>query len=172
MALLITALAVAILLSAFLSTAEVAVFMLSEARVRALAEEGTPGASALAQLRQRPDRTMVLLRLLDALADVSAGALAAFLVLQYLNGVGLVFVVGAVALLVLYLGELVPLGVAAHQGVRFALWVAPGILLLTRVLGPFLVAPSPGCRSGGTGANELDAHGAPARRRDNGQSLS
>lgn len=138
MALLIAALVLAILLSAFLSAAEVAVFMPGETRVRALAEEGTPGAFALAQLRQRPDRTMVLLRLLDALADVSAGALAAFLVLQYFAAVGLALVVGAVTLLVLYLGELVPLGIVANQGVSFALRVAPGILLLTRVLGPFL----------------------------------
>ena len=139
MALLIAALALAILLSGFLSAAEVAVFLLSEARIRALAEEGTAGAAALAQLRQRPDRTMVLLRLLDALADVSAGALAAFLVLQYWDAVGLAAVVGGVAVLVLYLGELVPLGIVANHGVRLALRVAPGILLLTRVLGPFLV---------------------------------
>jgi len=138
MALLIAALALAILLSAFLSAAELAVFMLSEARVRALAEAGKPGAVALAQLRQRPDRTMVLLRLFDALADVSAGALAAYLVLQHMDAVGLAAVVGGVTLLVLYLGELVPLGIVANHGVRLALRVAPGILLLTRVLGPFL----------------------------------
>lgn len=138
MALLITALALAILMSAFLSAAELAVFMTSEARVRGLAEEGVRGAAALAQLRQRPDRTLVLLRLLDALADVSAGALAAFLVLQNFAPAALALAVGAVTLLVLYLGELLPLGIVAHQGHRLALRVAPGVLFLTRVLGPFL----------------------------------
>ena len=139
MALLIGALALAILLSAFLSAAELAVFMIAEARVRALAEEGRPGAGALAQLRQRPDRTLVLLRLLDALADVSAGALAAILVLDHWQPAGLALAVGTVTLLVLYLGELVPLGIVANHGLRLALRVAPGVLFLTRILGPFLV---------------------------------
>jgi CBS domain containing-hemolysin-like protein len=139
MALLIAGLALAVLLSAFLSAAELAVFMIAEARVRALAEEGRPGAGALAQLRQRPDRTLVLLRLLDALADVSAGALAAILVLDHWQPAGLALAIGAVTLLVLYLGELVPLGIVANHGLRLALRVAPGVLFLTRVLGPFLV---------------------------------
>jgi CBS domain containing-hemolysin-like protein len=42
--------------------------------------------------------------------------------------------VGAVTLLVLYLGELVPMGFAAHYGQRLALGLAPALLLLTRAL--------------------------------------
>lgn len=138
MATLIIALAVAILLSALLTAAELAVFMLNEARVRALAEEGTRGAAALAQLRQRPERTLVLLRFLDALADVSAGALAAYLVFQEFELLGLAAVIGVVTLLVLYLGELLPLGIAANHGVRLALAIAPALLLMTRALAPLL----------------------------------
>lgn len=140
MVITVIALVLAILLSAFLSAAELALFMLSEARVRALAEDGNRGATALAQLRARPERTLVLLRLLDALADVSAGALAAYLVFQELELIGLAAAIGVVTLFVLYLGELVPLGFAANHGVRFALAIAPAILLLTRLLSPFLVA--------------------------------
>jgi CBS domain containing-hemolysin-like protein len=139
MAMLIIALAIAILLSALLTAAELAVFMLSEARVRALAEEGARGATALALLRQRPERTLVLLRFLDALADVSAGALAAFLVFQQYDLLGLAVVIGLVTLAVLYLGELLPLGIAANHGVRLALVIAPTLLLMTRVFAPLLV---------------------------------
>jgi len=139
MAILIGALVLAILLSASLSAAELAIFMLSEARVRALAEQGKPGAVALVELRQYPDRTLVLLRLLDALADVSAGALAAFLVLQHWQALGLALVVGGVTLLVLYLGELLPLGIVVNHGLGLALRVAPGVLLLTRGLSPLLL---------------------------------
>jgi putative hemolysin len=139
MALLIGSLVVTILLSAFFSAAELAVFMLSEPRVRALAEEGTPGAAALAQLRQRPDRTLVLLRLMDAFSDVSAGALAAYLVYQHWPVFGLALAIGGATLLVLYLGELLPLGIVANHGLRLSLAVAPGILLATRALSPFLL---------------------------------
>jgi putative hemolysin len=93
----------------------------------------------LAQLRARPERTLVLLRLADALSDVSAGALAAYLAFLQWEVLGLALAVAAVTFLVLYLGELIPMGIAAHHGQRFALSIAPVLLLLTRVLGPLLL---------------------------------
>ena len=53
-------LAVAILLSAAFSAAELAVFLPGEARVRALADQKIAGAAALVQLRSKPERTLVL----------------------------------------------------------------------------------------------------------------
>jgi CBS domain containing-hemolysin-like protein len=70
-------LGLAILLSAVFSAAELAVFLPGEGRVRSLADQNVSGAHALVQLRTRPERTLVLLRLADALSDESAGALAA-----------------------------------------------------------------------------------------------
>jgi putative hemolysin len=139
MLLIALGLALAILASALFSAAELAIFFPSESRVRSLSEKNVRGASALAQLRARPERTLVLLRMADALSDVSAGALAAYLAFLHWELLGLAFAVGAVTLLVLYLGELVPMGIAAHYGQRLALGVAPTLLLLTRGLGPLLL---------------------------------
>jgi putative hemolysin len=133
------ALAAAILLSAIFSAAELAVFLPGEGRVRALADQHIPGAAALVQLRSTPERTLVLLRMADALSDVSAGALAAYIALLQWELLGLALAIGAAALLVLYFGELLPLGVAANHGVRIALAIAPVLLVLTRVLSPLLV---------------------------------
>jgi Mg2+/Co2+ transporter CorB len=72
-------LVVAILFSAIFSAAELAIFLPTEGRVRSLAEENQRGAAALVALRMRPERTMVLLRFFDALSDVSAGALVAYM---------------------------------------------------------------------------------------------
>jgi putative hemolysin len=47
--------------------------------------------------------------------------------------------VGVVALLVLYFGELIPLGIAANHGLRIALTIAPLLLILTRALSPLLI---------------------------------
>jgi len=133
------ALGAAILLSAIFSAAELAVFLPGEGRVRTLADQNVAGAAALVQLRSRPERTLVLLRLADAMSDVSAGALAAYMAFLQWNLLGLALAIGAVALLVLYFGELVPLGVAANHGVRIALMIAPVLLVLTRVLSPLLM---------------------------------
>ena len=161
MLVIILALAAAILVSAFLSAAELSIFMLSEARVRALAEQGRKGAQALGSLRARPERTLVLLRLLDAAADVSAGVLTGYLGFRYFIAssqaqatlgqvleqtqqpdfiLGLALLVAAVALIVVYVGELLPLGLAANHGVKLSLMIAPTVLFFTRVLSPFLLA--------------------------------
>jgi putative hemolysin len=129
----------AILASAFFTAAELAIFFPSEARVRALSDHNVRGARALAQLRVRPERTLVLLRLADTVADVSAGALTAYIAFLEWEILGLALAVGAVSFLVLYLGELVPMGLAANQGRRLALTVAPTLLLVTRVLSPLLL---------------------------------
>jgi putative hemolysin len=152
----ILVLVAAILVSAFLSAAELSIFMLSEGRVRALAEEGQKGAKALASLRARPERTLVLLRLVDAFADVSAGVATAWLGFQYfITRVGgkdltlqdalnrahepgfilaLAGLIAVVGLVVVYIGELVPLGLAANHGVRLSLLIAPTVGFFTRVL--------------------------------------
>ena len=161
MTLIILALAAAILVSSFLSAAELSIFMLTETRVRALAEQGRKGASALVSLRARPERTLVLLRLMDALADVTAGVITAYLGFQYFVArvaekditlqdaliktnepsfiLSLALLVIAVGLVVVYIGELVPLGLAANHGVKLSLMIAPTVLFFTRALSPLLL---------------------------------
>jgi putative hemolysin len=132
-------LGLAILASAFFTAAELAIFFPSESKVRSLSDKNVRGAAALAQLRVRPERTLVLLRLADTMCDVSAGALTAYLTFLEWNIAGLAIAVGAVSFLVLYVGELVPMGFAATQGQRLALSVAPALLVVTRVLSPLLL---------------------------------
>ena len=117
MATLVIGLVVAILFSALFSAAELAIFLPSEGRIRALAEENQRGAAALVSLRTRPERTMVLLRFFDALSDVSAGALVAYMTYAQGGLTGVALAVGASAFLVLYFGELLPMGFAANHGV-------------------------------------------------------
>src|SRR5688572_5054427 len=134
------ALGLAILLSAFFSAVELAVFFPAESRVRALAQQNQPGADALAQLRANPERTLVFLRLGDALSDVSAGALTAYIAFLEWHLVALAAGTGVVTPVVLYMGELVPMGFAANHGLRIALSTATPLLVITRALGPVLLA--------------------------------
>jgi putative hemolysin len=139
MLILATGLIVAILASALFTAAELAIFFPTESRVRSLADKNVGGAAALAQLRLRPERPLVLLRLADTLSDVSAGALTGYIAyLQWQVG-GLAVAIGLVSFLVLYVGELIPMGVAAKHGQRIALAIAPTVLLLSRVLSPLLL---------------------------------
>ncbi|HSJ32333.1 MAG TPA: CNNM domain-containing protein, partial [Longimicrobiales bacterium] len=139
MLILAIGLGLAILLSALFTAAELAIFFPSESRVRALSDQNVRGAAALVQLRSRPERTLVLLRLADALSDVSSGALAAYIAFLQWDVMGLAAAIGVAALLLLYFGELLPMGIAANHGLPMALAIAPLLLLLTRVLSPLLL---------------------------------
>ncbi|CAN5812145.1 hypothetical protein BH23GEM9_BH23GEM9_14880 [soil metagenome] len=139
MTILVIALVLAILASALFTAVELSVFLPSESRVRTLSEQNVRGAAALAQLRARPDRTLVLLRLADTMSDVFAGALVAYIGFLEWQWLGVGLAVGGVGFLVLYIGELVPMGIAAQHGQRIALFLAPALLLLTRVLSPLLL---------------------------------
>lgn len=138
MLLLGIALLLALALSALFSAAELAVFSLGEPRIRTLVDEGFRGSVALARLRERPDRVLVLLRFGDALADVAAAVSAAALGYQFGGAYGLLTATLAAAILVLLLGELGPISVAVNHAVRIALAVSPALLLLSRLFGPLL----------------------------------
>ena len=132
---LVVALAVALLVSAFLTAAEVALFSIGDARIRSLVEGGQ---GALATIRKRPRALLVLLRFGDGLAAVVAGA-AAFRIGHSLWPVwgGLVAILLAAVLLVA-IGELWPRRILPERGARFAVSIAPIMLQLSRVLRPIL----------------------------------
>jgi CBS domain containing-hemolysin-like protein len=132
--LLILALAVALLLSVVFTATEVAFFSLGETRVRALLEEKRRGSNSLVELRTRPERLLILLRLGDALADVTAGATAAYLAYLRWDLVGLAIAIVVITIVVVLVGELLPMTIGMHYSVRIALWMAPPLLWATQLL--------------------------------------
>ena len=132
---LIVALLISLLVSAFLTAAEVALFSIGDARLRSLVEGGE---GALATIRARPRALLVLLRFGDGLAAVVAGA-AAFRIGHLLLPVwgGLIGILVAAVLLVA-IGELWPRRILPERGVRFAIGIAPAMLRASKILRPIL----------------------------------
>jgi putative hemolysin len=143
---------VALAVSAFFTAAEAAVFSLGESRVRTLVDEGFRGSLALARLRDRPQRFIVLVRLGDVVADMIAAICAASFAIDAFDGVGVVFALILFSLIIVLIGELLPLSFSVRHTVRIALFVAPPLLALERIFRPVLklleqlahVFPSPG----------------------------
>jgi putative hemolysin len=124
-----------LLISAFLTAAEVALFSIGDARVRSLVDNGE---SALSRIRARPRALLVLLRFGDGLAAVVAGA-TGFRIGHMLWPVwgGVIAVLVATVLLVA-VGELWPRRILPEHGVRFAVAIAPSMLAVSRLLRPIL----------------------------------
>ncbi|HSL70904.1 MAG TPA: hemolysin family protein [Longimicrobiales bacterium] len=140
MFLLILALAFALLMSMVFTATEVALFSLGEARVRALVDEKRRGSASLVQLRSRPEQLLILLRLGDALADVTTGAIAAYLAYLQWNLLGLAIAIVLITLVVLFLGELLPMAFGMNRSVTIALVMAPPLLWATHLFKFPLVA--------------------------------
>jgi putative hemolysin len=126
---------VALALSAFLTAAEVALFSLSDARVRGVVDQVN---GDLARIRAQPRPLLMLLRLGHAIAAVAAGA-SAFVMGHLLWPVwgGPIAVFLAAAILVA-MGDLWPRRLMPESGVRFAVGLAPAMLGLSRLLRPVL----------------------------------
>jgi putative hemolysin len=135
---LILALFVALLLSAFFTAAELSVFSVPQQRIASLVEQQRSGAMALADLRKRPGRVLVLLRLGDAMADLTAGAITGYLAYLQWSVVGAIIGILLISIVVVFIGELAPLTVAMNRGVSVALLISTPLRFLIRIFGPII----------------------------------
>ena len=132
--------------------AEIAVVSLRKTRLRELLASGGRRAKAVDRLRRDPERFLATVQIGITVIGAAAGAfggstwaahIAAWLrdvpVLgPHADRVALVLVVAAISYLSLVLGELVPKSLALRASERFALLVAPPILMLSRIARPLV----------------------------------
>ena len=126
--------AVSILVSALCSASETATFAIGTSRLRTMEEEGFRGATALADLRTRSNRTRATLLFLNTLfSAVVVGTVV--LLGQELPGTSggwWGFLAGSLAVLIL--GQGIPRLLASRHPIRFALAGAPAVLAIENLL--------------------------------------
>ena len=137
---LVLALFVALFLSAFFTAAELSVFSVPQQRIAALVEARQGGSLALADLRSRPGRVLVLLRLGDSLADLTAGAITGYLAYLEWNVIGAAIAIVLISVVIVFIGELAPLSIAMNRGVSVALLISRPLRFLLKIFGP-VIAP-------------------------------
>ncbi|MFQ5530840.1 MAG: hemolysin family protein [Gemmatimonadota bacterium] len=129
-------LAVLILASGFFSGGEIALFSISRARARGLLEHGRRGAAALVALKSDPERLLVTLLIGNNVANIGAASVATYSATLAFGSAGVGIATGVMTLLVLFFGEIVPKSFAARNAERYALLIAPIVVLLGRLLWP------------------------------------
>ncbi|TAJ44826.1 hemolysin family protein [Methanofollis fontis] len=136
--LLIGLFVVCLALSGFFSSAEVALISITRAKVRTLVNEGREGSGALAQLKEFPDHILITILIGNNIVNVAAASIATAVAIQRFGDAGVGIATGVVVILMLIFGEIGPKTYAARYTDRLALFAAPWILLLTKVLMPLL----------------------------------
>ncbi|MFC6837325.1 hemolysin family protein [Halomarina ordinaria] len=129
-----------IVLSAFFSSSEIAMFSLASHRVDALNEEGRPGAATVKRLKQDPHRLLVTILVGNNIVNIAMSSIATGLLSFYLSGGAAVAVATlAITAVVLLFGESAPKSYAIENTENWALRIARPLKLAEYVLLPLVV---------------------------------
>lgn len=127
-----------ILGSAFFSSSEVALISITRAKVRTLVNEGKPGSSAVAILKESPEHLLITILVGNTFVNIAAGSIATAVAIEMFGDLGIGIATGFVVIVLLVFGEIGPKIYAARATDDFALTVAPVILFLSRILTPVI----------------------------------
>jgi len=125
-------------LSAFFSSAEVALISITRAKVRELLEAGDPRAKALALLKRSPDHILIAILVGNTIVNVAAAVLAASIAVDRYGDGGLAIAIAVAVLLLLVVGEIAPKIYGVRFTDQFALSAARPVYLLSRLFAPVI----------------------------------
>lgn len=136
--LLIVAVVILVLCSAFFASSETGLMSLNRYRLRHLAQQGHPQAQRANQLLKRPDRLLSVLLIGNTVANIVSSALATVVASHYLGEVGMVIVTCILTLIVLVFAEVLPKTVAAIKPEQIAFPASRPLSLLLIILYPLV----------------------------------
>ena len=137
----IVVIAVALVVAAFSGASETSLTSVSKIRVRSLAEEGDRRARRVVRLQADPRQTyLATILFLNTMALIAAGAAVGVLSSQEWPQIPEIVATVALALVALVFCEFAPKSLALQSSERVALDIVGVIDLLTRALGPLVLA--------------------------------
>lgn len=135
---LIGALIVMILLSAFFSGSETAMMSLNRYRLRHLVKNKHRGAILTQNLLNRPDRLIGLILLGNNFVNIAASSLTTIIFYRLMGETGIALGAGLLTLVILIFGEVTPKTLAIMHPERIAFPVAYILTLLLRLIYPIV----------------------------------
>lgn len=125
-----------LLLSAFFSGSETALFSLSKVRVRRLQHEGIRNSKLIAHLLNRPQRLIITILIGNMLVNILASCTASSLSIAFFGEKGLGISIIFMTLFILIFGEITPKVIAIRNSEKISLLVGPAINLFSTITFP------------------------------------
>jgi magnesium and cobalt exporter, CNNM family len=135
-ALILTAITVLLLLSAFFNGSETALTAVSRARMHALEQEGNSRARLVNNLLKEPERLIGVVLLGNTLVDILAASLASGLAVILIGPAGVAYATAVMTILIVIFAAVLPKTYAFAFADRLALFVAPLMRVMIAVLNP------------------------------------
>jgi CBS domain containing-hemolysin-like protein len=126
-------------LAAFFSGAEIALFSLSDIKLRKLLRQKRRGAGMLRALKHNPHRLLVTILLVNNLATVGAAAIATAVFTGIFGSNGIGIATGVMTFLILVFGEITPKSFCLQNAEKVSLIVAGPVFVISKVLFPAVV---------------------------------
>ncbi|MGE0256724.1 MAG: HlyC/CorC family transporter [Alphaproteobacteria bacterium] len=134
--LIVAAIAVLLLLSAFFSGSETALTAASRPRLHQLEQDGDARARTVNDLRARPERLIGSLLVGNNIVNILASSLATSVLIAWFGDAGVAYATVVMTILVLVCSEVLPKTYAIRNPDRLALAVAPILRVIVTVLTP------------------------------------
>jgi len=128
-----------LLLSAWFSGMEIALFSLRPAQVRSLSLHKKTNAQILERLLSRKHRLLVVVLLGNNLVNIGAASLATMAAIKTFGNAGVGLATGVMTLLILIFGEMYPKAYFQLNAEKIALRFAPFIYILQLILWPIVL---------------------------------
>lgn len=125
-------------LSAFFSGAEIAFFSISDARLKALADEGHKGAKMGMRLRSNPQRLLSTILIGNNFVNMIAASLVTLIANRLFGSEAVALAIGLLTFLVLLFGEIIPKTLCAKYAETAIQIMAYPIYWLEQLFSPFL----------------------------------
>jgi Mg2+/Co2+ transporter CorB len=137
---ILAAIVVLLVLSAFFNGSETALTAASRARMHALEQEGNVRASLVNRLLKQPEKLIGAVLLGNTLVDILAASLASGLAVMLVGPAGVAYATGIMTLLIVVFSAVLPKTYAMAFADRVALFVAPIMRFMIVLLGPLTTA--------------------------------
>lgn len=128
-----------IAISGFFSASEIAIFSLSDAKIKILVNQKKRYARRLTKLKANPSRLLTNILIGNNLVNISASSMAAVLAFQIFGSIGPAIAIGVLTVLVLIFGEIGPKSYASSRPEKFALAATPILIVVDIILRPVAV---------------------------------
>lgn len=128
-----------IILSGFFSGSEIALFSLSDIKVRKLVRQRKRGARILRKLKEEPHKLLVTILIGNNLVNIAAAAFATVIFTDMFGSTGLGVATGIMTFLILVFGEITPKSFCHQNSERVSLVIAGPLYVLTKILYPVVI---------------------------------
>jgi CBS domain containing-hemolysin-like protein len=138
MLVLVIAIGIVLLSSAICSGSEAALFSVRLVKVRRLAQSKRPEALALLSIRERMNRPIATIVILNNIANIVGTIVVGFIAREILGSQWLGLVSGILTFLVILFSEIIPKTLGDRYSDQIALVIARPVAGLTRILTPLI----------------------------------